>query len=220
MAQVKQPLTAIVANAGAGLAIVQQAPQDSREAAELFHLIEQDGHRAAALVGIIRAMFAHRSSEKSRLDINQLIRETTTLVAGELMVGQVRLALAFDERTPPLIIDRVQMKHVFLNLVANAIEAMSSVTDRPRVLAIRTTTSDAGVQISVQDSGSGIDAGNLDRIFDPFFTTKSQGTGMGLSLSRSIVEGHGGCIWATTDQPFGTTYKRSHGNVFAPTVEN
>jgi hypothetical protein len=81
-----------MANAGAGLAIVQQAPQDSREAAELFQLIEQDGHRAAEVVGSIRAMFAHWSSEKSRLDINELIRETTTLVAGELMVGQVRLA--------------------------------------------------------------------------------------------------------------------------------
>jgi len=118
----------------------------------------------------------------------------------------VALDLSLDDQIPRLPADRLQMKHVLLNLLVNAVEAMSSVRDRPRALRVRSAKNDAGVLVTVEDSGSGIGKGQADRIFDAFFTTKPHGTGMGLSLARSIVESHGGRIWATTEQRFGATF--------------
>lgn len=174
------------AGAGAGLAEIQQATPDIKAASYLCQLIEDDGVRAAEVVGSIRAMFAHGSSEKVPLDINELIREATAPVAGELTARRVTLVLTLDEQMPRVTVDRVQMQQVFLNLVTNAIEAMTSVTDRPRMLAIRSTSSNAGLRVTVEDSGTGIDPGHSQRLFDPFFTTKPQGTGMGLSCTLDI----------------------------------
>jgi signal transduction histidine kinase len=204
--EIKQPLTAIAADAYAGFATVQRDPTNIPEVSEIFQSIEKQALRAAEVVSSIRAMVAHHSSERVRLDINELIRETTTLMAEELTASRVTLQLTLDEQAPFLSVDRIQMKHVFLNLVTNAIEAMTAVTERARILVIHSVLNNAGVCISVADSGAGIDAADTGRIFVPFFTTKPQGTGMGLPLCRSIIEGHGGRIWATSEQPFGATF--------------
>lgn len=204
--EVKQPLGTIVANAGAGIALVQRAPYSLERVSNLFGLIEEDGHRAAEVVDSIRAMFQDRSSDRVHLDINEIIGETLALVAGELLAWRVALELTLDDQIPRLPVDRLQMKHVLLNLLVNAIEAMSSVGDRPRVLRVRSVRNDAGVLVTVEDSGSGIAPADAERIFDAFFTTKPHGTGMGLSLARSIIESHGGRIWATSEQPLGATF--------------
>ena len=151
-------------------------------------------------------MFVRRPSDLADTDLNGLIRETSGLVAGELAASRVTLQLSLDEQAPTLAIDRLQIKHVLLNLFVNAIEAMSSVSDRPRSLIVRSFSNRASVQVAVEDSGTGIESGHAERIFDTFFTTKRHGTGIGLSLSRSVIEAHGGRIWATTEQPFGATF--------------
>jgi len=204
--EIKQPLGSIVANAGAGIATVSRATADHEQALGLFQLIEEEGHRAAEVVDSIRAMFVDRPSDKVQVDINELVRETTGLVAGELKTWRVMLQLLLDERTPSLSVDRLQMQHVLLNLLTNAIEAMSSVSDRPRVLVVRSASSGAAVLLTVEDSGSGIESGQAARIFDAFFTTKPHGTGMGLALARAIIESHGGRIWATPAQQFGAIF--------------
>jgi signal transduction histidine kinase len=204
--EVKQPLGSMVAGAGACIETIHSTPANVGRVLELLEVIEADGHHAAEAVDSIRSMFVRRPSEPTDIDINQLIRETTTLVAGELAAWRVTLQLDLDEKAPPLAADRLQMKHVLLNLLVNAIEAMSSVPDRPRTLIVRSLSNRAGVEVAVEDSGTGIESAYAARIFDAFFTTKQQGTGMGLSLSRSVVEAHGGRIWATTEQPFGATF--------------
>jgi signal transduction histidine kinase len=204
--EVKQPLASMVAGAGACIETAKSAPSNLKRVLELLELIEADGCRAAEAVDGIRTMFVRRPSDSTDTDLNELIRETTALVAGELAAWRVTLQLSLDEQAPHLGVDRLQMKHVLLNLFVNAIEAMSSVTDRPRTLIVRSISNSANVQVTVEDSGPGIEAGYVERIFDTFFTTKRQGTGIGLSLSRSVIEAHDGRIWATTEQPFGATF--------------
>jgi signal transduction histidine kinase len=204
--EVKQPLGAIVANAGTGVALAQRAPCSLERVSNLFATIEEDGLRAADVIDSVRAMFERRTSDRVELDLNQLIREASELIAGEVLAWRVTLELSLDDRIPPLPVDRLQMKHVLLNLLVNAVEAMTAVRDRPRVLRVRSAVNEAGVLVTVEDSGSGIRLDQVDRIFDAFFTTKARGTGMGLSLARSIVESHGGHIWATTDQRVGATF--------------
>jgi signal transduction histidine kinase len=204
--EVKQPLGAIVANAGTGVALAQRPPCSLERVSNLFATIEEDGLRAADVIDSVRAMFERRTSDRVELNLNQVIRESSDLIAGEALAWRVTLDLSLDDRIPPLPVDRLQMKHVLLNLLVNAVEAMTAVRDRPRVLRVRSALNEAGVLVTVEDSGSGIRLDQADRIFDAFFTTKPRGTGMGLSLARSIVESHGGHIWATTDQPVGATF--------------
>jgi signal transduction histidine kinase len=204
--EIKQPLTSIVANAGAGIATASRAAADDKHTLDLFQLIEEEGHRAAETVDSIRAMFVDRPSEKAQVNINELVRETAALVGGELKAWQVMLQLLLEDRIPSFWVDRLQMQHVLLNLLTNAIEAMTAINDRPRVLVVRSTLNGGAALITVEDSGTGIESGKAGRIFDAFFTTKPHGTGMGLSLARAIIESHGGRIWATSGQQFGATF--------------
>ena len=204
--EVKQPLGSMVAGAGACIETVRSAPSNVKQLLELLELLEADGFRAAEAVDSIRRMFVRPPGDSIGTNLNELIRETTALVAGELAAWRVTLQLRLDEAAPPLAVDRLQIKHVLLNLFVNAIEAMSSITDRPRTLIVRSVSNRASVQVTVEDSGTGIESGYAERIFDTFFTTKRQGSGIGLSLSRSVIEAHGGRIWAATRQPFGATF--------------
>jgi signal transduction histidine kinase len=204
--EVKQPLGSMVAGAGACIETLHSTPSNLKRVLELLELIEADGHRAAEAIDGIRTMFVRRPSDSTHTDLNELIRETSSLVAGELAAWRVTLQLRLDEQAPLLAVDRLQMKHVLLNLFVNAIEAMSAVTDRPRTLIVRSISNSAIVEVTVEDSGTGIEAGYAERIFDTFFTTKRQGTGIGLSLSRSVIEAHNGRIWATSEKPFGATF--------------
>ena len=156
----------------------------------------------------IRGLTKKSDVEKVPLDVNDVVTETIGLMQRELFSHQVSLRIELAPALPTVLGDRVQLQQVIINLVMNGIEAMQSVTDRPRELVVRSGQDEAGqALISVTDCGVGIAAANVDRLFNPFFTTKLSGMGMGLSICRSIIESHGGRLWATTNVPHGATFQ-------------
>jgi C4-dicarboxylate-specific signal transduction histidine kinase len=191
--EIKQPLAAIVTGGSAGLRWLSKPTPDLEEVRALLESIVIEGNRASQVIDGIRAMFKNDSREKALLDVNEVIREVIALLHSELQDHQILVQAELTSELPPVLADRVQLQEVVANLVANAIEAMDTVTDRARTLRVRSVIDESdGVLIMVEDSGPGIDPENVDRIFHPFFTTKSQGTGMGLSICRSIIEAHNG----------------------------
>ncbi len=204
--EVNQPLAAVVTNADACAIWLSSDPPNLEEARAAVDSIAREGTRASDVVRQIRAMFSKTAPDRARVDVNELLREACGLMEAELSRGQVALQieLAADPVAAPG--DRVQLQQVVVNLVLNGIEAMSSVADRPRRLVVRSDKRKQDeVLISVQDAGIGIDPKNQRRIFDAFFTTKGKGMGMGLSISHSVVEAHGGRLWATANQDWGAT---------------
>jgi signal transduction histidine kinase len=204
--EAKQPLAAIVADAGAGLAFLERDPPDIRELSAILASIEEEGQRAGRAVDSIRAMFANRPTERTTFDTNKLILETAALMSAEFAQAGVSLAVALDDSVPLLHADRRQVQHVLLNLLTNAIEAIRQVEEQPREVIVRSARDADRMLLTVEDSGIGFPQGQLDRLFDTFFTTKPQGTGMGLALCRSIVLTHGGRLWATPNEPRGARF--------------
>jgi signal transduction histidine kinase len=167
-----------------------------------------EGHRASEIIGRIRALAKKAPPQKDWLDINETIYEVIALARSEIQRNGVALETELSEHVPVILADRIELQQVILNLVMNAIEAMGTVTDRPREMVIRSSAQESDkVLVAVQDSGIGIDSQNLDKIFDTFYTTKPQGMGMGLAISRSIVENHGGRLWATVNAPGGAVFQ-------------
>lgn len=156
----------------------------------------EDGTRASAVISRIRTLLKKGTPNRVELDINDVIEEAAILVRNEASRDRVQVQLNLAAGLPCILGDRVQLQQVLINLIMNGIEAMRTVTERPRKLSIKSVKHADGVLIQVQDSGIGFDPDHLDRIFESFFTTKAQGIGMGLSISRSIVESHGGRLWA------------------------
>jgi PAS domain S-box-containing protein len=206
--EVNQPLAAVVANANAGLRWLANAPPNLAEAREAISRIVRDGKRASDVIGRIRALVKKGDTEKALLDINEVLQEVVSLTRSEIEKSGVVFKLNLTSGLSPLMGDRIQLQQVILNLVMNGIEAMSTVTDRPRQMLIysREYESDK-ILVAVQDSGIGIDSQNLEKIFDAFYTTKSQGMGMGLAISRSIIENHGGRLWAEPNDGPGATFQ-------------
>jgi PAS domain S-box-containing protein len=206
--EVNQPLAAVVANAEAGLRWLRRETPDVDAACRSVEWIIDDGNRASEVIRRVRALAKKTSLEKVPLDVNDVVRETIPLVQRELISHQVLLPMELAPALPTILGDRVQLQQVIINLVMNGIEAMQSVTDRPRELVIRSRQDEKQqVLVSVTDCGVGISAENVDRLFNAFFTTKSSGMGMGLSICRSIIEGHGGKLWATANVPHGATFQ-------------
>jgi PAS domain S-box-containing protein len=205
--EINQPLAAIMTNASAGSRWLTRANPNLAEAQAAFDQIEQGCHRMNEVIASVRAMFGKGSSESSVVDLRQLVDEVLALTQGELTTRQITLRNNMNGDLPAVMADRVPMQQVLLNLVMNAIEAMSSVVGRERCLTIGSGfDQQASVSITVEDTGSGIDPDHLERIFDPFFTTKPKGMGLGLSISRSIVEAHAGSLEAVPRRPFGTAF--------------
>jgi C4-dicarboxylate-specific signal transduction histidine kinase len=167
-----------------------------------------EGNRASGLIKEIRAFVKKSPPQKVPVEINDLIRETLTLVSRELARNQVALQTNLAANLPALAADRVQVQQVLLNLIMNGIEAMSANNGGSRELTITSEPSQdpSGVLVMVRDSGTGISPQNSDRLFETFFTTKAGGMGMGLSISRSIVQAHGGRLWATVNDGPGTSF--------------
>jgi C4-dicarboxylate-specific signal transduction histidine kinase len=204
--EVNQPLAAVVTNADACMIWLSANPPNLEEARAAVEAVAREGTRASDVIRQIRAMFTKAAPERASLDVNQLIREVGALMEGEASRNQVALHLELAGDLPVVMGDRVQLQQVIVNLVVNGIEAMSSISDRPRRLVIRSASGPAQeVLVAVQDSGVGIALKDQRRLFDAFFTTKAQGMGMGLSISQSIVEAHGGRLWATANNDFGAT---------------
>ena len=213
--ELNQPLAAIVTNGNAGLRWLANATPDFDEVRAALQRVVSDGHRASQLIGTIRSMFKKDGQKKAPVDVNQLIQEVLGLMQGELQNQQVSLQTELEVQPIQVLGDRVQLQQVILNLITNAIDAMGSVTERPRVLRVRSETNEFdAVVVTVEDSGAGIDPKSTDRIFDTFYTTKSHGMGIGLAICRSIIEAHGGGISASPGNPHGTVFQ-----VVLPTCE-
>jgi C4-dicarboxylate-specific signal transduction histidine kinase len=206
--EVNQPLAAVVANAEACLRWLGRGTPDLDAARRSVEWIIDDGSRASEVIRRVRALANKTSPEKAPLDVNDVVRETIALVQREPISHQVSLRMELAPALPTILGDRVQLQQVIINVVMNGIEAMQPVTDRPRELVVRSGQDETQqVLVSVTDCGVGISAENADRLFNAFFTTKSSGMGMGLSICRSIVEAHGGRLWATANVPHGATFQ-------------
>jgi PAS domain S-box-containing protein len=206
--EVNQPLTSVVANAEACLGWLRRRTPDLDAACRSVEWIIADGNRASEVIRRVRALANKTSLEKVPLDVNDVVRETIPLVQRELISHQVLLRMELAPTLPMILGDRVQLQQVIINLVMNGIESMQSVTDRPRELVVRSRQDETQqVLVSVADCGVGISAENADRLFTAFFTTKSSGMGMGLSICRSIIDAHGGRLWATACEPRGALFQ-------------
>jgi PAS domain S-box-containing protein len=205
--EVNQPLAAIVADAHASLNWLAATPPDLDSAREALAAIVMDGHRAADVIQRIRQLATRTAPQKARLDVNDAIRDIVPLIGPELHRHQVSLRLDLTPSLPHVLGDRVQLQQVLINFVMNGIEAMTSIDDRARELRIRSQPHGGeSVLVAVQDAGVGIDPISADQMFSAFFTTKPGGMGMGLSISRSIIDAHGGRLWATPNPDHGATF--------------
>jgi C4-dicarboxylate-specific signal transduction histidine kinase len=204
--EINQPLSAIVNNGSACLRWLAGDSPNLAEAREAAQDIIREGSRAGEVITRIRAFLQKTETKKAPMDINQTIRDVVILMRNEAEGKGVALQMELATDQPVVLGDRVQLQQVILNLVMNGVEAMTSVTDRERQLRIQSCQHETDkVLIAVQDSGVGIDPESLEKIFDAFYTTKAQGMGMGLAISRSIVEDHGGQLWAQPNDGHGTT---------------
>lgn len=194
--EVNQPLTGVVTNANFALREFGSGKPNLENVREAIAEIVEEGTRASAVISRIRGLLKKGAPENVELDINDVIQEVIVLVRND--AAQCHVQVQFDRASnlPRVPGDRVQLQQVLINLTMNGIEAMRTVTDRPRVLNIKSAKQAEGVLVLIQDSGIGLDPKLVDRIFEPFFTTKQQGIGIGLSISRSIIESHGGHLWA------------------------
>src|ERR1700719_2785743 len=203
--EIKQPIAAAAANAGACLGFLNGEHPDILEAREAASGTIGCARRAAEIIDHVRSLFKKNFPQREAVDVNELIREISLLLENDIRRNSVTVRLELAENLPEIAGDRVQLEQVLMNLMLNAIEAMH---DAKGDLTITSQSTDDGhLSISVSDTGVGIPADKIDQIFDTFFTTKPQGTGMGLAISRSIVESHGGRLWATSNSGRGSTFQ-------------
>ena len=206
--EVRQPIAATVTNAEAGLLWLDGQPPDLEEARQAFDRIVSDGKRASDVIDRIRGLIRKSPSRNDRLEINGAVREVIELARGEVVKTGVSVQMHLADGLPLIEGDRVQLQQVVLNLIINAVEAMSGVSKGARELLISTEKAEAGgVLVAVRDSGPGLDLKSADRLFEAFYTTKPGGMGMGLAICRSIIEGHGGRLWASADDPPGAVFQ-------------
>jgi signal transduction histidine kinase len=208
--EMKQPLAAMVTNVGAGLRWLGATEPNLEETRVALHNVVKDGNRAAEVIDSVRAMFKKEPTGKTQLNLNDLIRSMLYLLRDELQPQDIILRTNLDPQLPPVQGHRGELQQVIVNLISNAADAMKDITYRPRVLTVKSEIQPPNdVLISVADSGTGIDPKDVDHIFDAFFTTKSNGMGMGLSICRSIIEDHGGRLWALPNLKYGSVFNIS-----------
>jgi C4-dicarboxylate-specific signal transduction histidine kinase len=206
--EVSQPISAALTNANAARRWLGAAPPDLEEVRQALDRIIRDGGRASDIIGRIRALVRKAPPRNDRLDINKEMLEVIALTRNELRSNGTSLQTRLADGLPPVQGDRIQLQQVMLNLILNAVEAMSGPSETQRELLIRTEQDGpGGVLVAVQDSGPGLKPESLDRLFDAFYTTKPAGLGMGLSICRSIIEAHGGRVWATANLPQGAAFQ-------------
>jgi len=205
--EVNQPLSGVVSNASACLRWLGADTPNMEEAREAVRRIVRDGKRAAEVVARVRALTKGTAASREKLDLNETIQEVLAIVGDEAKKNSVAIRTHFGDDVFPVLGDRVQLQQVVLNLVINGIEAMSSTGEQARELAITTRNTESNqVQVTVQDSGIGLDPDTMPKVFDRFYTTKPHGMGMGLSISRSILQAHGGRLWAAANDGPGTSF--------------
>jgi PAS domain S-box-containing protein len=204
--EVNQPLTAVINNSNACRRLLADNKLDPGVLQCALEQIVAEATRAASVIARIRAFITKAPPERNRLDINEIIQEVLPLTARELDKNEVQLVLQLTEALPTVLGDRVQLQQVLLNLIVNAIEAMTIVKNRPRLLCVQSQVDQLGdVLVAVRDSGAGLNS-DADLVFTPFFTTKAHGMGLGLSISRSLIQGHAGRLWIEPNSPHGTVF--------------
>lgn len=196
--EVNQPLAGIITNANTCVRMLSAEPPNVTGAREATRRMIRDGNRAAEVIHRLRALFRKRTETSDKLDLNEAARDVIALAATELRRSKVELETTFSESLPLIVGDRIQLQQVILNLLLNAADAVQNIQDKSRRVSLETAQDEDGsVTLTVRDTGIGIEADSLKRVFDPFYTTKAGGMGIGLSVSRSIIEHHGGRIWAS-----------------------
>ena len=206
--EVNQPIAAAVTNAQAAMRWLKARRPDLTEVEQALGRIVRDANRAGDVIGRIRALVKKAPPRKEPLAINDAIREVIALTRGEALKNRVSVQTELADGLPPIEADRVQLQQVMLNLIINAIEAMSGVGEESRELRISSARDGSGgVLVAVRDSGPGLDPAGLEHLFDAFYTTKPDGMGMGLSICRSIIEAHGGKIWGAANAPRGGQFQ-------------
>jgi C4-dicarboxylate-specific signal transduction histidine kinase len=204
--EVNQPLTAVTNNSNACLRLLANHNLEPEVLRRALEEIVADGTRASAVITRIRAFIKKEPADKNELHINDVIQEVITLIGRELNENRVLLERQLTRALPLVMGDRIQLQQVLLNLIMNGIEAMAAVTNRPRLLGVQSRIDESGkVLVAIRDSGTGLSLDG-DKVFTPFFTTKANGVGLGLSISRSLVEDHGGRLWATPNSPDGAVF--------------
>jgi len=208
--EINQPLSGIITNASTCLRMLAADPPNVDGARETARRTIRDGNRACEVITRLRALFSKKDASTESVDLNEATREVVALSSSKLQKNKVILGLELADDLPFVTGDRVQLQQVILNLLANASDAMSTVDDRPRKLLIKTEQDEGDrVRLTVQDAGVGFDPQTAGRLFDAFYTTKDDGMGIGLSVSRSIIESHHGRLWAAPNDGPGTTFSFS-----------
>jgi C4-dicarboxylate-specific signal transduction histidine kinase len=206
--EINQPLAAVVAYGNGALRWLDRAPPDLEEVKASLQGIVAEGSRASEVIVRVRELFKHRKPNYSALDTNDAIREVLALTGSALRSRSVTVQTTLPADLPLALGDRVQLQQVVMNLIMNGADAMSTVTGRPRVLRIESRVGgENSIQVTIKDSGIGIQEAVRHRIFDPLFTTKATGMGMGLSICRTIIEAHGGKLWASPGTDHGTDFQ-------------
>jgi len=205
--EINQPLTAIMSNAQAAQRFLNREEPDFVEVKEILADIISDDKRAGDVIRRLRALFKKTEVDRISIDINRMLEDTLAIIKSEAIIRNVSIQMESDDTLPPVIGDSVQLQQVILNLIINASEAMSDLNVHSRKVVIAAEKADQkSVRVSVRDIGPGIDADRFDRAFEPFFTTKPEGIGMGLSISKSIIEAHGGKMWAENHPDGGAVF--------------
>jgi C4-dicarboxylate-specific signal transduction histidine kinase len=206
--EITQPFTTARNNASAALNFLDKKPPDLGEVREALDCIVSDADRAGAIIGRIRDHIKKAPPRKDRFDLNEAINQVVLWAQGEITQNRVSVDTHLTEVALSVQGDRVQLQQVVLNLILNALEAMGSVQEGPRELSISTEQAQGnGFLVTVRDTGPGIDPENIERVFEAFYTTKSSGVGMGLSICRSIIDAHGGRMWAEANEPRGAVFQ-------------
>jgi len=212
--EINQPITAILANANAGLRWLGRTTPDVNETRAVLQAIARETKRMDNIISGIRTIFKTGAAAGVSIDLNEVIREVLAVAQAEHWNSQIEVHTSLDENLPFVSADRVQLQQVILNLITNAIDAMGTVIDRERRLrVVSELKADDSISVTIEDSGTGFAPGDIDRIFDTFFTTKSHGMGMGLAICRTIVEAHGGRLTASPGNPYGAIFR-----IFLPVI--
>jgi C4-dicarboxylate-specific signal transduction histidine kinase len=219
--EVNQPLTGIITNAGTCLRMLTAEPPDIEGARETARRTLRDGSRASEVITRLRALFGKKEVRIDQVDLNEATREVIALSLSELQRNRVTLRANLADDLPLVVGDRVQLQQVILNLFLNALDAMARVDEGTRVLMVKTEREEGDrVRLSVKDTGVGVDTGAMARVFDPFYTTKGNGMGIGLFVSRSIIESHRGSLRVVANEHPGVTFSfslpKARQRVFAP----
>jgi PAS domain S-box-containing protein len=205
--EILHPIATARNNARAGMRFLEMSPPNLNEVRDALGCVVRDADRAKDIVGRMRDHIKKTPPRRDPFDLNEAVSEVIVMVRSVIAKHGIAVSSRLMEGPVPIQGDRVQLQQVIVNLILNAVEAMSSIDVGTRELSIRTEQAQTGVLVAVGDSGPGIDAGNLERVFEPFFTTKSSGVGMGLSICRSIIDAHGGRLWAETNEPRGAVFQ-------------